>query len=80
MWLVDAPAGPSPISSDVPWTALFHSHGIDEAPDPDDHLTVRTGGAGESVHLLWELVGSEAFADAVAEQVRRELDRRGRPA
>lgn len=54
---------------------LFRKHGIKEADDPDDHLMVPTGRRGESVHFFRELVGSEVFAEAVARQVRRELER-----
>lgn len=57
--------------------SLFRQHGIKDAADPDSHLMVSTGHhPGESMHFFRELVGSEAFAEAVANQVRRELDRR----
>ena len=59
---------------------LFRKHGIKEAADPDDRLMVPVGRAGESIHFFRELVGSRVFAEAVADQVRRELDRREQPA
>jgi len=55
---------------------LFRQHGIKDAPDPDSQLMISTGHPGESIHFFRELVGSEVFAEAVANQVRRELDRR----
>lgn len=55
---------------------LFWENGIKDAPDPDSHLMIPTGRPGQSVHFFSELVGSRVFAEAVADQVRRELDRR----
>lgn len=54
---------------------LFGQHGIKDVSDPDSHLRVPTSRSGESIHFFRELVGSRVFADAVADQVRRELER-----